>query len=709
MSNAAKGFGDKKIIILFFLRLLSLLFLLKFWEKRMQKEEIRNRIIELCRAIERHDYLYFVAASPVITDAEYDALCQQLAFLEAEYPELAQPDSPLRRVGGTVSKTFPVFQHLRPMKSLANVYSFTELEDFEQRIIKLGGSDQFSYLLQLKIDGVAISLHYRNGLLTHGVTRGDGQKGDDITPNIKTIRSIPLRVDATDKAPERFEVRGEIFMERPDFDWLNHERLQNNEPTFMNPRNATAGTLKLQDSRIVAQRKLKFFAYYLDIQGGNCATDWEQMQLLKQWGFPVNDANAFARNLSEVKTYIEEWAEKKEELPYDIDGVVVKINELALREELGDTAKSPRWAVAYKYQAEQAPTLLLGIEYQVGRTGFITPVANLEPVLLAGTTVKRASLYNFDEIRRLDLHAGDTVLIEKSGEIIPKVARVLVENRLPGALPFIPPAVCPACQTVLAQNPEEVGWYCPNIEGCPPQIKGRIEHFASRKAMDIDGLGGEIVSQLVDSGLVMDYTDLYSLTFEQLIALDRFAEKSANNLLQAIENSKNIPYPRVLYALGIRFVGVNTAEKIAQAFPQIELLMNASREEIGSVHEIGERIAESIYSFFRDPLQRARTQKLIDCGLRFRSEAQNRIQSDKLAGKKIVISGTFDGYSRDELKELIQKNGGSVTSSIAKTTHFVLAGKDMGPAKLQKATSLKVPILDLDAFLALLQSEDTPV
>jgi DNA ligase (NAD+) len=673
----------------------------------MEKDKIRSEIIELCREINRHNYLYFVAASPIITDAEYDALCQKLAALEAAYPEFIQPDSPLHRVGGTVSKTFPVFEHLRPMKSLTNIYSFAELEDFEERIIKFGGSDQFTYLLQLKIDGVAISLHYRDGLLTHGVTRGDGQKGDDITPNIKTIRSIPLRVDA-DKVPSSFEVRGEIFIERPDFDMLNRQRLQNNESPFMNPRNAAAGTLKLQDSRLVAQRKLKFFAYYLDISEGNRATDWEQMELLRQWRFPVNPASALGRNLSEVKAYIREWAQKKEELLYDTDGVVVKINELALREELGDTAKSPRWAVAYKYQTEQAPTLLLGIEYQVGRTGFITPVANLEPVLLGGTTVKRASLYNFDEIQRLDLHAGDTVLIEKSGEIIPKVARVLVEKRLPGASPFILPTVCPACQTALAQNPEEVGWYCPNTEGCPPQIKGRIEHFASRKAMDIEGLGTEVVSQLVDSGLIKDYTDLYSLTFEQLVALERFAEKSAKNLLQAIEKSKNVPYPRVLYALGIRFVGVNTAEKIAQAFPRIERLMEASQEEIASVHEIGERIAQSIYRFFRDALQRARTQKLIDLGLRFELDWQSRIESNKLAGKKIVISGVFEGYSRDELKELIEKNGGSVTTSIAKTTHFVLAGKDMGPAKLQKAKSLNIPILDLDAFRALLQSEEKP-
>jgi DNA ligase (NAD+) len=674
----------------------------------MQKEEIRSRIIELCREIERHNYLYFVAASPIITDGEYDALCRELARLEAEYPELVQPDSPLQRVGGSVTKVFPVFHHLRPMKSLNNIYNFAELEDFEERIIKFGGSDQFSYILQLKIDGVAISLHYRDGLLMHGVTRGDGQKGDDITPNIKTIRSIPLRVDS-DNVPASFEVRGEIFMERPDFDWLNHERLENNEPPFMNPRNAAAGTLKLQDSRLVARRKLKFFAYYLDIPEGNRATDWEQIELLKQWRFPVNSTNALARNLSEVKAYIQEWAQKKEELPYDTDGVVIKINELALREELGDTAKSPRWATAYKYQTEQAQTLLLGIEYQVGRTGFITPVANLEPVLLGGTTVKRASLYNFDEIRRLDLHVGDTVLIEKSGEIIPKVARVLIENRLPEALPFIPPTICPACQAELVQNPEEVGWYCPNTEGCLPQIKGRIEHFASRKAMDIEGLGAEVVSQLVDSGLIKDYTDLYSLTFEQLVALERFAEKSAKNLLQAIEKSKNIPYPRVLYALGIRFVGVNTAEKIAQAFPHIERLMEASQEEIASVHEIGERIAQSIYRFFRDTLQRARTQKLINLGLRFQLDSQNRIESNKLAGKKIVISGTFEGYSRDEIKELIQRNGGSVTTSIAKTTHFILGGKDMGPAKVQKAKSLNIPILDLDAFWKLLQSEETPV
>lgn len=654
--------------------------------------------------LHRHNHLYYIEARPEITDAAFDQLLQELLQLEAAYPELETPDSPTQRVGGTITKEFPTWQHTRPMLSLANAYSFEELREFDTRLRKGLGSDSRAYVLQLKIDGVAMSLHYEAGMLVRAVTRGNGREGDIITANVKTVRGVPLRIAAHHPlAQAAFEVRGEIYMRVPDFETLNAQRAELGEEPLMNPRNTTAGTLKLQDSRVVASRPLRFWAYHLHIEapGTNPPTDWEALRLLGDLGFPVNPHNQRVESLEAAETYITEWDTRRHSLDYETDGVVLKLDALAPREELGSTAKSPRWAVAYKYAAEEGITTLLSIEWSVGRTGYITPVANLAPVLLAGTTVKRASLYNFDEIARLGLHLGDHVRVLKSGEIIPKVVGVLAMQRPADAEPIIPPMHCPACGTPLAQQPGEVGHFCPNWVGCPPQIRGRIEHFASRKAMDIDGLGTESVGQLVGAGLITSPADLYDLTVAQVLTLERFAQKSAENLVAAIAESRAVPFPRVLYALGIRYVGEGVAQKLAAHFGSLENLLTATEAEINAVHEIGERIAASIVTWRAQSSTLQELARLQAAGLQFVRQAAEKA-SDALLGKRIVISGTFDGHSRDDLKALVQAHGGTLSSGVTGKVDFILAGEGVGPAKLEKAEQLGIPLVGLEEFFQML-------
>ncbi|MFO0484918.1 MAG: NAD-dependent DNA ligase LigA [Sphingobacteriia bacterium] len=666
----------------------------------MPAQDTKARMALLEQELERHNRLYYLEDAPEISDRQFDALLEELQQLEKQYPQWANPNSPTQRIGGTITRNFPVYTHLRPMKSLANSYEWEEVEAFDERLRGILGQAQLDYLLQLKIDGVALSLHYEQGELRRGITRGNGVTGDDITANIRTIRNLPLRLH-TPHPPAYLEVRGEVYMHREDFDELNAQRVAQGETALMNPRNTTSGTLKLQDSAIVASRRLHFTAYYAAEAEELPDSDAERMALLRRWSFYVSPHTEAVHSLEGVQAYIEKWREKRYTLPFETDGIVIKADRIAQREEAGSTAKSPRWAIAYKYEAEEAETLLQHISYQVGRTGYITPVANLQPVLLAGTTVKRASLYNYDEIQRLDLREGDHVVVAKSGEIIPKVLRVLVEKRDPKAPPLVPPLHCPECGTPLTKPEGEVGCYCPNDEACPPQVKGRIEHFASRKALDIDGLGTEVVAQLVEAGLVRQPADLYLLSPPQLLALDRFAEKSAQNLIQALEASKQQPASRLLFGLGIRHVGETVAEKLLQHFGSIDDLAQASEEEIVALHEIGQKIAHSLVQWFAHPAHYAQYQQLKALGLQTRAKAKAHL-SQALAGKRILLSGVFAGYEREELKKLIELHGGQNATSISKKLDYLVAGENMGPAKLEKAQQLNVSIIPLGSLLAML-------
>lgn len=660
--------------------------------------DAHKRIAELTTALNRHNHLYYVADAPEISDREFDALLAELETLEAQYPQARRPDSPTQRVGGEVTKQFTQFTHLRPMKSLANSYNLEEVADFDKRLHTLLGVEHLQYLLQLKVDGVAMSLHYEDGVLARGVTRGNGTQGDDITANVRTIRSIPLRLQGTGW-PARLEVRGEVYMTRSDFALLNESRVAAGEPPLMNPRNTTSGTLKLQDSKVVAARNLRFVAYYLEAEDAPLPdSDQARMDVLKQWGFPVAADTALVEDLDGVQAYIAHWADRRHQLDYDTDGIVIKADSNRQRQEAGSTAKSPRWAIAFKYEAEEAETTLEAVSYQVGRTGAITPVANLEPVLLAGTTVKRASLYNFDEIARLNLHLGDRVVVAKGGEIIPKVLRVLPERRQATATPVVPPTHCPECQTALVQPEGEVNAYCPNADGCPPQVQGRIEHFASRKAMDIDGLGTEIVVQLWEAGLVRTPADLYDLKVTQLLALDRFAEKSAQNLVAAIADSTRIPFERVLYALGIRHVGEVVAAKLSAHFGTMEALLAADAEALAAVPDVGPRIADSIEQWRAQPENQALLHRLQQAGVQLVGAPKVQLGS-ALQGLKILVSGTFEGWQRDDLKALIAAHGGTNASGVTKQLHFLVAGEAMGPAKLAKAQELGVQIISLQELL----------
>ncbi len=657
----------------------------------------QEQIRQLAEELQEHNYRYYVLAQPTISDFEFDQKLKQLEALEAGHPELRLPDSPTLRVGGAVTKDFPTFVHLRPMLSLGNSYSQGEIADFHRQVREGVGDAPFSYLLDHKFDGVSLSLHYENGVLVRGITRGDGVQGDDITPNVRTIRTIPLRLRGSNW-PAQAEVRGEVVMPLEAFARLNQEREAEGLPLRMNPRNTTAGTLKNQDSSIVASRQLVFFAYSLFVEGRSLSTDAEAMTLLKDWGFPASGATTVAHSLEEVLAYLDSWESRRRQLPYDIDGIVIKVNELPLRNELGFTAKAPRWAISYKYKAEEVATRLQSVSYQVGRTGKVTPVANLEPVWLAGTTVKRASIHNEDEIKRLDLHEGDLVKVEKGGEIIPKIIAVVETERHPGAVPVLFPGHCPDCHTPLIRVEGDANHYCPNVDGCGPQIKGRIQHFASRRAMDIEGLGTEIVTQLVDAGLIRNYADLYDLRFEQLVALDRFAALSAQNLLDGIEASKQVPFPRVLFALGIRHVGETVAKKLAGQFGSLRKLMAASQEDLLSVSDVGTRIAESLRDFFLEEAHREWVDRLEQAGLTL-EQAEKTTLAKLLNGKSFVISGVFQAYGRDELQSLIESLGGEVKSSVSGKTTYLLAGDNAGPSKIEKAQKLQVAVLSEQAFI----------
>lgn len=673
----------------------------------MTTEQAQKRIAELSEKIHYYNHRYYHDSVSEISDYEFDKLLEELEALEKQYPEFALPDSPTQRVGGTITKEFVQVRHKYPMLSLGNTYSEGELIDFDQRVRKLLGSQSFEYVCELKWDGVALSMTYRDGLLVQGVTRGDGEQGDDITANIKTIRTLPLRVQA-DKLPKEFEVRGEGFMSREVFDSLNEEIAEENEKRekegkkllnyLANPRNAASGTLKMQDSAVVAKRRINAYIYDLLCEENPFATHTESLDYLKKIGFQVSPHYRKCSNLAEVFAFIKEWETKREHLPVDTDGVVIKINSYAQREELGFTAKSPRWAIAYKYKAESAATELLSISYQVGRTGAVTPVANLRPVKLAGTTVKRASLHNANEIARLDLHEGDAVFIEKGGEIIPKITGVDIVKRKIGVpqIHFI--KNCPECNTPLVRNPGEAAFYCPNEKGCPPQLKGKIEHFIGRKAMNIDSIGGKTVDLFFEKGMIRTPADLYQLRQEDILALEGFKELSSQNIITGIEASKNQPFSRVLFALGIRFVGETVAEKLADYFRNIDALAAADKDTLINVPEIGEKIADSIIAWFSDAENRAYVERLRAAGVQLATSGSREMLSDKLAGKTFVISGMFKKYEREALKELITRHGGKNVGSVSSKTDFLLAGDGMGPAKLEKAEKLGVKIISEEDF-----------
>lgn len=664
----------------------------------MKAEEARQRIAELTQQVHRHNELYYQKSKPEISDLAFDQLLAELQQLEKQFPQFLQPDSPTQRVGGTITKEFQTVVHRYPMLSLGNTYSEQELRDFDQRVAKGLEGEPYEYFCELKFDGVSISLIYENGVLARGVTRGDGVRGDDVTANVKTIRSIPLRVTGKN-IPPSFEVRGEIFMPREVFRQLNQEREDVGEETYANARNTTSGTMKLQDSREVARRKLDCFVYYLLGENHGNDTHAQSIHWLEEWGFNVSPTYQPCPTIDDVLNYLRAWEQKRQDLPLDTDGVVIKVNRLAQQEQLGFTAKSPRWAIAFKYKAESLSTRLNGITYQVGRTGAITPVAELEPVFLAGTTVKRASLHNANEIARLDLRLGDYVFVEKGGEIIPKVTGVDLSKRKPNAKPIDYIAHCPECQTPLIRVEGEAAHYCPNTNGCPPQIKGRIEHFIQRKAMDIDSLGERTIAQLYELGLVKSPADLYALTKEDLLRLDGFKDKSASNLLKGIDASKQIPFESVLFAIGIRYVGKTVAEKLARHFGSMEKLAHATYDELMAAPEVGEKIAESVVAFFRLPENQREVQRLAAAGLRL--EADTHVSapvSNVLGGKSFVISGVFKNYERDQLQELVRAHGGRILSGVSGKLDYLLAGDNMGPSKREKAEKLGVKIISEEEF-----------
>lgn len=664
-------------------------------------ESIGQHIESLREELNLHNYNYYVLSTPTISDFEFDQKMKELTRLEEAHPEFADPNSPSQRVGSDLTKNFVQIPHKYPMLSLGNTYSEEEVKEFFDRV-KKDLNDTFEIVCELKYDGASISLTYINGRLVQAVTRGDGVKGDDITANVKTIRSIPLVLRGTDY-PAEFEIRGEILMPWKVFDELNKERAEQEEPLFANPRNATSGTLKLQDPKIVASRKLDAYLYYM--LGENLPTGghFENLQKAKEWGFKISNATRKCTTIEEVFDFIKYWDVERKNLPVITDGIVLKVNSLLQQKNLGYTSKFPRWAIAYKFQAEQELTELLSVSYQVGRTGTVTPVANLQPVKLSGTTVKRASLYNADSIEALDLHIGDMVYVEKGGEIIPKVTKVETSLRKPGSLKVEFIHECPECHTQLVRDQGEAAFYCPNYMGCPPQIKGRIEHYITRKAMDISG-GSETVEHLFNAGLIRNVADLYTLKWEDVAVLERWAEKSAKNLIDSIADSNKVPYSRVLFALGIRYVGETVAKKIAVAFPSIDLLEQATVEDLVLVDEIGERIAQSVVDFFRKEENIEIINKLKDFGIQFEQKQNTSVSgSDKLKGLTIVISGTFEKYSRDEYKGLIEANGGKNSGSISAKTNYLLAGANMGPAKLEKAQKLGVAILNEDEFLKMIE------
>ncbi|KAF2517527.1 NAD-dependent DNA ligase LigA [Flavobacterium salilacus subsp. salilacus] len=664
--------------------------------------DILQKITALREELQQHNYNYYVLDAPVISDLEFDMKLKELQELEAKHPEFFDENSPTQRVGGTITKNFNTILHEYRMYSLDNGYSKEELHEWEQRVQKGLGTTEVTYTCELKYDGASISLTYENGKLSKAVTRGDGFQGDEITNNVKTIRSVPLKLKGD--YPEKFEIRGEIILPLKGFAKMNEELIEIGETPYSNPRNTASGSLKLQDSALVAKRPLDCLLY--SIIGNNLPfnSQFEGLEKAREWGFKVPKEATLAKSIDEVFAFIDYWDIHRHNLPYETDGVVVKVNNLYQQEELGYTAKSPRWAIAYKFKAEQASTLLHTITYQVGRTGAITPVANLEPVQLAGTIVKRASLHNADQIAKLDVREGDTVFVEKGGEIIPKIIQVDFEKRHADSVPTQYITHCPECDTELIRKEGEAQHYCPNFYGCPPQIVGRIQHYISRKAMDIEGLGGETVTLLYNSGLIENYADLYELKKEQVIPLERMAEKSAENLINGIEKSKEIPFERVLYALGIRYVGETVAKKLAKHYKSIDNLANASLIDLILVDEIGERIAQSVVDFFYNEKNRLLIERLKGYGIQLEmQESENTSVSDKLASNTFVVSGVFEKFSRDELKKAIEDNGGKVGSSISSKTNYVVAGANMGPAKLEKAQKLGVAIISEDDFIEMIK------
>ena len=656
------------------------------------------------RQLSYHNHKYYVENSPEISDFDFDKMMRTLVDLEAQYPQFYDPLSPSVRVGSDRTTEFVSVAHRYPMLSLSNTYSIEELQQFIERIEGENGPTEF--VCELKFDGTAISLTYEHGRLVRAVTRGDGTTGDDVTTNVKTIRSIPLVLSGSGY-PDLFEIRGEIFMPYASFDRLNAEREATGESLFANPRNAAAGTLKQQQSAVVAKRGLDCTLYQMAGDNLPFVNHIENLNAARSWGFKVSEHMTLCHGAAEVIDYINHWDETRKSLPYPTDGVVIKVNDFTLRRSLGFTAKSPRWAVAYKFKAESALTRLLSVDFQVGRTGAITPVANLEPVLLAGTTVKRASLHNAEQIAALDIRVGDMVYVEKGGEIIPKITGVELAERTAECVPFEYIDRCPECGAELVRFEGEAKHYCPNQSGCRPQIVGRIVHFIGRKALNIDGLGGETVELLFENGLVRDIADLYSLRAADLAVLPRLGEKSADNIINSIEASKSVPFARVLFGLGIRFVGETTAKYMAAHFKSLEAVAAASKEELMESDEVGDKIADSIIGYFADPVNISILERLRCAGLQFEAEVAER-QSDTLAGKNVVVSGKFTLHSRDELKALIELHGGKNQSGVSSNTDFIVAGENMGPAKLQKAEKLGVKILSEQEFIALIGSDEIP-
>ncbi len=671
----------------------------------MDRNSAQAAIRELTEKINHLNHQYYQEDISEVSDFEFDQLLEKLTELENAFPDLREPDSPTQRIGGTITKQFPTVYHKYPMLSLGNTYSKEELIEFDNRIKKTLGDEPYEYVCELKFDGVALSLTYENGYLVRGVTRGDGTRGDDITNNVKTIRTIPLKLKGNN-IPPLFEVRGEGFMPIQVFNQINREREEAGEALLANPRNTASGTLKMQDSSIVARRKLDCYLYGLIGEDTGLETHEEAIKLMERLGFNVSPTYRKCTSLNEVFAYIDEWEKKRLTLPLDTDGIVLKINRYEQQERLGYTAKSPRWAIAYKFQAEKTATVLKDIVYQVGRTGAVTPVASLEPVLLAGTVVKRASLHNANEIARLDLRIKDTVLVEKGGEIIPKITGVDLTKRQPHSEPVDYITNCPECGTELIRNEGEAVHYCPNYKSCPPQIKGRIAHFIQRRALDIDSLGERTIALLYEKGLLKDFSDLYALKYEDIFGLEGFKELSTKNLLNGIENSKKAPFENVLFGLGIRFVGRTVAEKLAMHFQSIDRLAAATYDELIAVPEIGERIAQSVVSFFEDEENKALIERLKQAGLNFKSEKTIFVpESNALENKSFVISGVFEKFERDELKNLIQKNGGKVLSAISGKLDYLLAGDKMGPSKLEKAKSLNIPIISESEFLNMIDKK----
>lgn len=690
----------------------------------MTKEETKARIAELSDIIDNHNYRYYILAQPTISDYDFDMLMNELLSLEQQFPDLITESSPSQRVGGGITKEFATVRHKYPMLSLSNSYNKEEIIDFISRI-KKSIDGPVDFVCELKFDGVSISLTYEKGILRRAVTRGDGSRGDDVTTNIKTIHTIPLKLKGD--YPDFFEMRGEIIMPHNSFEKINIEREDLGLPTFANPRNAAAGTIKLQDSKEVANRRLDNYCYYMMMDDMPFKTHYESLMAARRWGFNISEHIALCHDIDEIESFINLWDVKRKALSFDIDGIVIKVNDFAQQEELGYTAKSPRWAIAYKFKAEEAHTKLLSVDFQVGRHGTITPVANLVPVQLAGTTVKRATLHNADFIKQLDLHYDDVVSVEKGGEIIPKITGVDLQCRKDNSIPVSFVSKCPECGTPLVQTEGEAAWYCPNSLGCPPQIKGRIEHFISRKAMNIESLGEGKIEVLFDNHLVNNYADLYDLKYEQLYGLEKvieikdeynllqepvlrkvsFKQKTADNILESLQKSKKVPFARVLFALGIKYVGETTAKLIANAEGSVDNIIKASTEELKQIDEVGEKIALSVREFFDDERNIALVNRLRAAGLQFEQEKRTSTENNILAGKSIVVSGTFKNFSREEIKQLIEDLGGKNVSSISSKTDFVVAGEKMGPEKKKKAEALNIPVLSEEEFIAMTGRENS--